>query len=230
MKRFLSVFRKGSGIHGLISDTTHRGLNKAGAKAFTVGLVVVVVVGAYISAGWSDADVIISGKSSTKVTKPLLHPLICPSDNLTQTCPPKGPIPTVQILDDVKSPSCPDYFRWIHEDLRPWNVTGISKEMVERASATANFRLVILDGKMYVETFSKAFQTRDLFTLWGIMQLLRRYRGRLPDLELVFHCGDGPVTRGFKEKDARAPPPLFAYCTDNETLDIVFPDWSFWGW
>jgi hypothetical protein len=23
---------------------------------------------------------------------------------------------------------------------------------------------------------------------------------------------------------------LFRYCGDNETLDVIFPDWSFWGW
>ena len=23
---------------------------------------------------------------------------------------------------------------------------------------------------------------------------------------------------------------LFHYCTSDDTLDIVFPDWSFWGW
>ena len=25
-------------------------------------------------------------------------------------------------------------------------------------------------------------------------------------------------------------PPVFRYCKDASTLDIVFPDWSFWGW
>ncbi|KAM0898250.1 hypothetical protein ACQ4PT_022023 [Festuca glaucescens] len=25
-------------------------------------------------------------------------------------------------------------------------------------------------------------------------------------------------------------PPLFRYCGDDRTLNIVFPDWSFWGW
>ncbi|RWR91870.1 O-glucosyltransferase rumi-like protein [Cinnamomum micranthum f. kanehirae] len=229
MKRFLSVFGKGLGIHGLISDTTYRGLNKAGAKAFTVVFVVVVVVGAYISASWSDAEVIISGRSSTK---PLLHPLICSSDNQTQTCPPKRPIPTVQILDDVKSPSCPDYFRWIHEDLRPWKATGISKEMVERAKGAANFRLVVLNGTAYVEKFRAAIQTRDVFTLWGILQLLRLYPGRVPDLELMFDCFDRPIvkSRDYRGRNSSGPPPLFRYCGDKDTLDIVFPDWSFWGW
>ncbi|KAI3781497.1 hypothetical protein L2E82_11513 [Cichorium intybus] len=27
-----------------------------------------------------------------------------------------------------------------------------------------------------------------------------------------------------------APPPLFGYCDDDDTLDIVYLDRSFWGW
>ncbi|XP_047330730.1 O-glucosyltransferase rumi homolog [Impatiens glandulifera] len=127
---------------------------------------------------------------------------------------------------------CPDYFRWIHEDLRPWKETGISKEMVERARRTANFRLVIVNGRAYVETFEKSFQTRDTFTLWGILQLLRKYPGKLPDLDLMFDCVDWPVViaKHFRGPNSTAPPPLFRYCADDATLDIVFPDWSFWGW
>ncbi|XP_042506162.1 O-glucosyltransferase rumi homolog isoform X2 [Macadamia integrifolia] len=127
---------------------------------------------------------------------------------------------------------CPDYFRWIHEDLRPWKKTGITKEMVERAKKTANFRLVIVNGRAYLETFEKAFQTRDVFTLWGILQMLNKYPGRLPDLELMFDCVDWPVVqaRDYGDHNSTAPPPLFRYCGDEWTLDIVFPDWSFWGW
>uniref|UniRef100_A0A0V0HVX6 Putative O-glucosyltransferase rumi-like n=1 Tax=Solanum chacoense TaxID=4108 RepID=A0A0V0HVX6_SOLCH len=48
----------------------------------------------------------------------------------------------------------------------------------------------------------------------------------------MFDCVDWPVVRSsdFAGENAVAPPPLFRYCGDNETLDIVFPDWSFWGW
>ncbi|KAL0358957.1 UNVERIFIED_CONTAM: hypothetical protein Sangu_0745100 [Sesamum angustifolium] len=123
---------------------------------------------------------------------------------------------------------CPDYFRWIHEDLWPWRKTGITREMVMSANQTANFRLVILDGKAYVQTYSKGFQSRDTFTLWGILQLLRRYPGKVPDLDLMFDCGDLPVIR--KENFKAAPPTLFGYCKDDSTFNIMFPDWSFWGW
>ncbi|KAF7852351.1 hypothetical protein BT93_L0905 [Corymbia citriodora subsp. variegata] len=104
--------------------------------------------------------------------------------------------------------------------------------MLEQARRTANFRLAIVGGRAYVETYEKSFQTRDVFTLWGILQLLRRYPGRVPDLELMFDCVDWPVIHSelYRGPNATSPPPLFRYCGDNATLDIVFPDWSFWGW
>ncbi|CAI9092217.1 OLC1v1027405C1 [Oldenlandia corymbosa var. corymbosa] len=128
--------------------------------------------------------------------------------------------------------TCPDYFRWIHDDLWPWRETGITEDMVRRAGATANFRLVILNGTAYLETYDRSFQTRDRFTLYGILQLLRRYPGQLPDLDLMFDCDDLPVVRkeSHSAPGAPAPPPVFHYCRDDSTLDIVFPDWSFWGW
>ncbi|KAJ4773695.1 O-glucosyltransferase rumi-like protein (DUF821) [Rhynchospora pubera] len=127
------------------------------------------------------------------------------------------------------SPSCPNFFRYIHEDLKPWKSTGITKEMVESAKHFANFRLVIINGKAYLEKYSSPFQTRDVFTIWGILQLLNRYPGRIPDLDLMFNCNDTPLIKMAKYLST-APPPLFRYCKDETTLDIVFPDWSFWGW
>ncbi|KAF3573197.1 hypothetical protein F2Q69_00062349 [Brassica cretica] len=105
-------------------------------------------------------------------------------------------------LNRSKQTTCPSYFRWIHEDLRPWKETGITRDMVEKAGRTAHFRL-----------------------------LLRWYPGRLPDLELMFDADDRPIVRSddFKGQNMD-PPPLFRYCSDDASLDIVFPDWSFWGW
>lgn len=162
-------------------------------------------------------------------------PLNCSSSNLTRTCP-TNYYPTrfhLQDDQDRSSPAmCPEYFRWIHEDLRPWRETGITRDMVERAKRTANFRLVIVNGRAYIERYGRAFQTRDIFTQWGILQLLRRYPGKLPDLDLMFDCVDWPVVKSmdYRGPNATSPPPLFRYCGDDATLDIVFPDWSFWGW
>lgn len=129
--------------------------------------------------------------------------------------------------------SCPSYFRFIHEDLRPWRAAGgVTRAMLARARVTASFRLVVLRGRAFVQRFRPAFQTRDLFTIWGILQLLHRYPGRVPDLDLMFDCVDWPVVRTHLYRGKHAPfmPPLFRYCGDDRTLDIVFPDWSFWGW
>ncbi|KAJ0966696.1 hypothetical protein J5N97_023613 [Dioscorea zingiberensis] len=145
--------------------------------------------------------------------------LTCPSINITShTLPP--------------SSSCPDYFRWIHEDLRPWAETGITEDAVMRAKKEAAFRLIVSNGRAYIDLYHHVFQTRDLFTIWGILQLLRRYPGRVPDLDLMFNCEDMPVIKAadYKAVGAPIPPPLFRYCKDDTTVDIVFPDWSFWGW
>ncbi|OMO95948.1 Lipopolysaccharide-modifying protein [Corchorus capsularis] len=159
-------------------------------------------------------------------------PLNCSALDLTRTCPTNYPTTTEE--EDPASTSettCPDYFRWIHEDLKPWAHTGITLEMVSRARRTANFRLVVVNGKAYVEKF-RNFGTREIFTLWGILQLLRRYPGKVPDFDLMFDCNDWPIIKSsdYSGPNAMIPPPLFRYCKDAETLDIVFPDWSFWGW
>ncbi|KAK1399534.1 O-glucosyltransferase rumi-like [Heracleum sosnowskyi] len=163
-------------------------------------------------------------------------PINCSAGNVTRTCPANyypGKFDKRDRALLLTSPAeCPEYFRWIYEDLSPWRETGITEEMVERARRTANFRLVILNGRAYVETYRKSFQTRDVFTLWGILQLLRLYPGKVPDLDLMFECADWPVIRSslYSGPNATAPPPLFHYCGQDSTLDIVFPDWSFWGW
>ncbi|CAH8385297.1 unnamed protein product [Eruca vesicaria subsp. sativa] len=43
---------------------------------------------------------------------------------------------------------------------------------------------------------------------------------------------DWPVVKvaEFAGVNPLTPPPLFRYCGNNETLHIVFPDWSYWGW
>ncbi|PAN39289.1 hypothetical protein PAHAL_7G233500 [Panicum hallii] len=125
---------------------------------------------------------------------------------------------------------CPAYFRWIHEDLRPWRDAGVTLDAVERARRyAAKFRVTVVAGRLYVARYGRCFQTRDVFTQWGILQLLRRYPGGVPDLDLMFDCEDRPVV-GAADRYHAQPPPLFRYCGSEATLDIPFPDWSFWGW
>ncbi|KAL7167500.1 hypothetical protein ACSBR2_038043 [Camellia fascicularis] len=201
----------------------------------------VLLITALLSSSWINSSTFsfakakkeaeIIPKEDREVPKRIEIPLKCSIGSQTQTCP--GNYPTTMFETDINQTTCPDFLRWIHEDLRPFKATGITREMVERAKRTAHFRVAIVKGKVYVEKYKKSIQTRDEFTLWGILQLLRRYPGRLPDLELMFDCNDRPVIRSRDYPggpNATAPPPLFRYCGDRWTMDIVFPDWSFWGW
>ncbi|KAA8516027.1 hypothetical protein F0562_019206 [Nyssa sinensis] len=172
-------------------------------------------IGTLVFGRWIDASIFsgyLSQKSiltSKQTLKKHEFPLDCTAWNQTQTCTKNYPTTNKPINPDRSSnQTCPDYFRWIHEDLRHWKETGITKEMVERARRTAHFRLVILNGK-----------------------LLRWYPGRLPNLEMMFDCDDRPTiqSKDFRRPNS-GPPPLFRYCSDGWSLDIVFPDWSFWGW
>ncbi|CAL9079177.1 unnamed protein product [Musa textilis] len=138
-------------------------------------------------------------------------------------------VSALSLTASQQSPTCPEYFRWIHEDLRPWKSTRITKEMVEGAQKLATFRLVVLDGRVYVEEYFGRSMTRNVFTLWGILQLVNRYPGRVPDLELMFNCMDQPSVRS-AEYSSSTLPPVFHYCKDDQTSDVLFPDWSFWGW
>lgn len=154
----------------------------------------------------------------------------CSDGNSTETCSSYYPT-NIEFEDDSPTTSCPEYFRWIHEDLKPWKNTGITREMVERGKNISHIRLVIVNGKAYIEKHGKVFQTRDMFTIWGILQLLRLYPGKIPDLEIMFQCGDKTVVskKDFQEPQI-SPPPVFHYCGNEHSYDIVFPDWTFWGW
>lgn len=233
-RHFTAVWRQLSNF----TDTIWRPSLKFSAKSPAVFfLLFILLVGAFVSTRLLNTPDL-TGPTITKISErprqKIEIPLNCSAFSPTRTCPSNYPT-TYSEQDHLDCPlpsTCPDYFRWIYEDLRPWAHTGISRDMVERAKRTASFRLVILNGKAYVETYQKSFQTRDVFTLWGILQLLRRYPGRVPDLELMFDCVDWPVvlTKAYTGPHATSPPPLFRYCGDDNTLDIVFPDWSFWGW
>lgn len=82
---------------------------------------------------------------SKKPRKKIEIPLDCGTYNLTKSCPTNYPS-KFELEEDANrplTPTCPDYFRWIHEDLKPWARTGITRDMVERARRTANFRYML---------------------------------------------------------------------------------------
>lgn len=112
--------------------------------------------------------------------------------------------------------------------MEPWGKTGVTKDHVEKAKQNAAFRVVILSGKLYVDLYYACVQSRMMFTVWGILQLLSKYPGMVPDVDMMFDCMDKPIIN--RTEHQSFPPPLFRYCTNEAHLDIPFPDWSFWGW
>ncbi|KAK8960488.1 hypothetical protein KSP40_PGU005348 [Platanthera guangdongensis] len=132
-------------------------------------------------------------------------------------------------------PTCPDFFRSIRRDLEPWRLSGISLASLADARKYAAMRVVILAGnRLYLDLYYSCVQSRAMFTIWGLLQLLRRYPGMVPDVDLMFDCMDRPAIYRPEYGDLTVsgqapPPPLFRYCTTKEHFDIPFPDWSFWG-
>ncbi|KAL6606184.1 hypothetical protein ACP70R_041837 [Stipagrostis hirtigluma subsp. patula] len=225
-------------------------LRTRGVRSFMVGFVVLALL---VGAGrWIDLDASLLQGSMRSTTgagqrRPPHHgnsmaalvpiPFSCGNETSPSqkppTCTGTAPPPlqtSPRAAGGPPPPLCPDYFRYIHDDLRPWRGAGITREAVERARRHAFFRLVVVGGRAYVETYQHAFQTRDVFTQWGILQLMRRYAGRVPDLDIMFACDDPGQVRAADFPTPSDAPPMFRYCKDNATLDIVFPDWSFWGW
>ncbi|KAJ1272015.1 hypothetical protein BS78_06G170900 [Paspalum vaginatum] len=217
----------------------------------------VLVAGALVSAGWMSTSARLQVTPITRVASPTTRahnaaaapePVpgsprftgVAASTNQTPSAaeslapPPREatavvPAAPAPAEEGATPRECPAYFRWIHEDLRPWRGTGVTRGAVEgaRRRYAPKFRVTVVAGRLYVARYGRCFQTRDVFTQWGILQLLRRYPGRVPDLDLVFDCQDLPVVDRRRQDQ---PPPLFRYCGSEATLDIAFPDWSFWGW
>lgn len=128
-------------------------------------------------------------------------------------------------------PTCPDYFRHVSDDLAPWRPGGIRRAALNAAlTLEPSFRLQMIGGQLYAQYFRGCYQTRALFTIWGFLKLLQRFPGELPDVDIVFHCDDWVKVE--REAFARSedPPIMLGSCSTPAHLDLVWPDWSFWGW
>ena len=102
--------------------------------------------------------------------------------------------------------SFPFYFKWIHHELRPWEKVGITLDNVEPAIKFMSLILGIVEGRLFIESYRKSFQTRDLFTISLLAWLLKIYLGMLPVLELMFNGNTTPLMNGNR---SMAPVPLF---------------------
>ncbi|XP_073009738.1 uncharacterized protein [Typha latifolia] len=158
--------------------------------------------------------------------------LSCPLLRRRRPNPNLHPFPASEFAETRSS--CPSFFSSIHRDLAPWRRSRISASLVAEAAARhAAMRVIVSGGgtRLFVDLYYACVQSRALFTVWGILQLMRRYPGMIPDVDLVFDCMDRPaINRSDYGEGMTPPPPLFRYCTTKEHWDIPFPDWSFWGW
>jgi protein glucosyltransferase len=133
---------------------------------------------------------------------------------------------------------CPAYFAAIHRDLAPWRGEGrgVTRALLDAARRRASMRVTITGGgrRLHVDLYYACVQSRALLTVWSLLQLMRRYPGRVPDVDVMFDCMDRPAVNRTEHGDgdpaSPPPPPLFRYCTTRDHFDIPFPDWSFWGW
>ncbi|XP_024524826.1 O-glucosyltransferase rumi homolog [Selaginella moellendorffii] len=125
--------------------------------------------------------------------------------------------------------SCPRYFARIREHLAPWRSTGITRRSLDRRQRLGSMRVAILGGRMYVRAYGDCPQSRSVFSLWGLLLMLERFGDRVPDVEFVLNCKDRPIV----PRDGSyggVPSPVLSYCSHRHSLDIPFPDYSFWGW
>ncbi|WVZ96283.1 hypothetical protein U9M48_041939 [Paspalum notatum var. saurae] len=139
----------------------------------------------------------------------------------------------------AKRRQCPAYFAAIHRDLAPWRRRpggggGVTRALLDAARRRASMRVTVTGGgrRLHVDLYYACVQSRALLTVWSLLQLMRRYPGRVPDVDLMFDCMDRPAVNRSEHGAAGdpPPPPLFRYCTTRDHFDIPFPDWSFWGW
>ncbi|EFJ09402.1 hypothetical protein SELMODRAFT_130002 [Selaginella moellendorffii] len=143
--------------------------------------------------------------------------------------------PELRVDNHNQGHSRPKYFDSIDTDLRPWKDGGITKSSLSAARKKGSMRMVISQGKLYIEVYGKCPQSRSIFTAWGLLLLLERFPGKVPDVDFVLNCKDRPVITRYSSFHSRdlcqdEAPAVFSYCTTNDMLDIPFPDFSFWGW
>ncbi|EEE61403.1 hypothetical protein OsJ_15589 [Oryza sativa Japonica Group] len=147
--------------------------------------------------------------------------------------PPLNPATASASVSASNSSSCPSYFRFIHEDLRPWrDAGGITRAMLARARVTASFRLLVLGGRAFVHRFARHSRPAISSPSGASSSCSAATPGGSPTSTSCSTAPTGPSSARTSTAGSTLPfmPPLFSYCGDDRTLDIVFPDWSFWGW
>lgn len=170
-------------------------------------------------------------------------------------------IPEATLLDDDTPPKVETrygraltshYAGWIESDFSKWNVSLISKALVERAAAefpcqSGKLRIQIVGGTLWVDHSQESWpaggwypaelgggwtsaKARTPYLILALLETLREYPGKVPDVDAVFHISDEPcVPTRVLGPNGEPAPPIFGYTATAGFADIPFPDFSFWG-
>lgn len=125
--------------------------------------------------------------------------------------------------------------RPLREDLQRWaDAKGsVSLSDTDRAYGSlpkyARARYQIVGGQLWSVPASCVYR-RDETTAWALLQLLARYP-RLPDVDIVLNCRDGPLIpwRRRRRRSWHGVPVVLSYSTTSQHEEIAFPDYTLWG-
>jgi len=108
-------------------------------------------------------------------------------------------------------------------------------------------RVQIVGGRLYAKVGSRLQgKSRIWYWLWGLQELLDKYPGRVPDVDLVMQTQDSAqcTVRGKPPKNKtlaltyqdyhpgtlhHPPPPVFSAVTTANDYDLLWPLWTIWG-
>ena len=149
-----------------------------------------------------------------------------------------------------------DLSAWIEADFQPWEESGITKKMIERAlnAGGETNRFVIINQKLYMterRSKSKWGDSKRWYFAYGLLELLEKYGNEVPDVDIVINGGDYPlsskvetyhigkalnkrgkravVRRSWNESKLKAPPVVFSIARRDGFLDILWPQNNVWG-
>jgi len=137
----------------------------------------------------------------------------------------------------------------ILEDLRPWAARGgISRADVDHAAslkvlqnpytklnAKGWLRVTVSGGALFASHVGHGQGSRDGVLLLALLELLERFPGAVPDVDLVVYTEDrARLERArFSAGAAEKGPPLpfaVSFARHADYLDVAVPDPSFFGW
>lgn len=116
----------------------------------------------------------------------------------------------------------------IHEDLKPFAKTAISRKQLDEACRLhpGLARIAIVNNTLFLHGNCKPHDSQEHLgiphaVLFMILRVLCVYK--LPDMELVLNYGDGALVH----KESGPKLPIFSWSKTSMDLDIIMPYWSF---